>query len=128
MQFGWVGLDICYVRNINWSSPEVLQGAENVGPSSDVWSLAFVISEIMSGEVCEMFSSSFFFSLVTICLSTYVPWYGMECIQVPFDSDEFRKMEISEFQTRIRGGFRPNLPDFLQEYPWLIDLVSDEVS
>jgi serine/threonine protein kinase len=38
-------------RNINWSAPEVMRGDTQVGTSSDVWSLALVISEVMSGDV-----------------------------------------------------------------------------
>lgn len=38
-------------RNINWSSPEVLDGATSINLKADVWSLAMVITEIFSGDV-----------------------------------------------------------------------------
>lgn len=37
--------------NINWASPEILGEAARVSDAADVWSLAFVISEILTGEV-----------------------------------------------------------------------------
>eukprot|EP01038_Epipyxis_sp_PR26KG_P004245 gene4245-6024_t len=39
-------------RNLNWSSPELLLNQQNaVNQAADVWSLAMVIIEILSGEV-----------------------------------------------------------------------------
>ena len=36
---------------INWSSPEILSRSTEISDSADIWSLAFVISEILSGEI-----------------------------------------------------------------------------
>ena len=37
--------------NINWSSPEVLHESAVVDQSADIWSLALVIAEILTGDV-----------------------------------------------------------------------------
>jgi serine/threonine protein kinase len=42
----------CINRNINWTAPEVLvANGESVCEKADVWSLAVVCSEILSGEI-----------------------------------------------------------------------------
>jgi len=38
-------------RNINWSAPEVLDESKGIDQSADIWSLALVIAEILTGEV-----------------------------------------------------------------------------
>ena len=38
-------------RNINWSAPEVFTSPQDVNWRADIWSLAMVITEILTGEV-----------------------------------------------------------------------------
>lgn len=41
-----------YCRNVNWSAPEILiDNGNEISELSDVWSLAVVAAEILSGEI-----------------------------------------------------------------------------
>ena len=81
-------------RNINWSSPEVLEGSNNITQSSDVWSLAFVISEIFTGNV---------------------PFDTFECRNMPFDV--FKENLRSGMRPTIP-------PSIYVDNPWFQTMVS----
>jgi serine/threonine protein kinase len=71
----------CCHRNINWTAPEVLvNNGESVCEKADVWSLAVVCSEILSGEI-------------------------------PFDSEQCRRMTMEHFVDAIANNLRPSLPN-----------------
>ena len=44
--------------------------------------------------------------------------------EVPFDSAEFRAMDLDAFVARLKAGLRPQLPREFAPYGWLKDLVS----
>jgi Protein tyrosine and serine/threonine kinase len=66
-------------RNINWSSPEVLNGKSTINQSADVWSLAFVITEIFTGDVpfdteeCRLMSLDLFKDMLEKGLRPAIP-------------------------------------------------------
>jgi len=66
-------------RNINWSSPEVLNGKSAINQSADVWSLAFVITEIFTGDVpfdteeCRLMSIEHFKDMLEKGLRPSIP-------------------------------------------------------
>lgn len=85
---------ICNIRNINWSSPEILMDlpTTQISASADIWSLAMVISEICNGEV-------------------------------PYDSQECRQMSLDSFIAHLRAGHRPQLFKEFSHLAWLNEMV-----
>ena len=74
------------LRNINWTSPEVLTDKrEKVSEISDVWSLGLVVSEIISGDI-------------------------------PFDTPACRNMTIDEFVQALENNLRPPLPSSAEDW------------
>ena len=83
------------LRNINWSSPEILMDTPTlqIRSSADIWSLAMVIAEICNGEV-------------------------------PYDTLDCRQMSLEAFLTHLRAGNRPRLSKEFASLQWLNELVS----
>ena len=60
--------------------------------SADVWSLAMVISEILTGEI-------------------------------PYDTQQYRLMDMDSFNEAVKQGHRPNIPSRLKNITWLNKMV-----
>jgi serine/threonine protein kinase len=83
-----------FPRNINWSSPEVLNSGANINSSADVWSLALVITEIFTGNI---------------------PFDTEECRVMSFD--RFNQKIEAGMRPEIP-------PDFAVKHPWFMEMVS----
>jgi len=82
-------------KNVNWSSPEVLNGTAGINLSADIWSLAVVLSEIFTGTIP--------FDTPAIRLMPY---------------DEFCK----QLEIGLRPELSSSL---LKEHPYLKDTIAD---
>jgi len=80
--------------SVNWSAPELLCGIESVNTAADVWGLALVCIEILTGSV-------------------------------PFDTPEYRTIQLKAFAQKLKEGLRPEIPSEIKEsqYKWLSDLI-----
>ena len=44
---------------------------------------------------------------------------------VPFDSEQHRKLHIGPFLEQIQDGLRPNIPDTVEEaLPWIVETLN----
>jgi serine/threonine protein kinase len=80
--------------SVNWSAPELLCGTDSVHTAADVWGLALVCIEILTGAI-------------------------------PFDTPEYRTMQLKAFAQKLKEGLRPEIPKEIREskYKWLCDLI-----
>ena len=83
-----------FPTNVNWSAPEVLSEENIITTAADIWSLAMVIVEILTGDV-------------------------------PFDTMEWRQLQIGDFLERLKDGQRPNLPASISDqFPWVPKIIA----
>jgi serine/threonine-protein kinase len=46
------------------------------------------------------------------------------CGEVPFDSEEYRNLSLVDFAVHVQEGKRPLLPSYVDDYPWVADILS----
>ena len=85
-------------RNINWSAPEVFSSPLTVNWRADIWSLAMVIAEILTGEV---------------------PFDTAVCRAMPLEQflEALRQDMRPQLPNKIQNA-----------HPWLAELVSSNLS
>lgn len=86
-----------FPRNINWSSPEVLKNSVDINSSADVWSLAFVITEIFTGNI---------------------PYDTEECRAMSFEA--FNEKVQAGMRPEIPQ-------DFAAKNPWFMEMVNESL-